>query len=262
MMVVPFLRSALLDQPFMRDVARHAFFTRQGGISAGVYASLNGGVGSRDVPDHVQHNRAVMADVLCVPATHLLVPYQIHSADVAVVEGPWAVDARPRVDGLVTARRGVALGVTGADCGMVLCCDAQAGVIGAAHAGWKGALGGVIEALVAAMEAQGAHRGDIYMALGPMIGPNSYEVGDEFVARFDKVEADYARFFKPAARVGHFMFDLPGFIEHRAGAAGIGHFDNLCCDTYADEARFYSYRRSVHRHEDDYGRLVSAIALV
>ncbi len=240
---------------------RHAFFTRQGGVSQGVYASLNGGVGSQDDPAAVTENRARMAEVLGVAPENLLVPYQLHSADALAVSAPWAEGARPRCDGLVTATPGLALGVTGADCGILLFADRQAGVIGAAHAGWKGALTGMVEALVAAMELLGATRANISAALGPTIGPQSYEVGPEFCQRFRAEDPEFARFFAPSAQAGHFMFDLPGFIEMRAERTKIGAFENLGLDTYGDETRFFSYRRTTHRKEADYGRLVAAIAL-
>lgn len=236
--------------------ARHAFFTRAGGVSGGVYAHLNGGVGSNDDPAAVAENRRRMAETLGVPAERLLVPFQIHSADCQIVAAPFA--ERPRCDALATATPGLALGVTGADCGMALFC--APGVVAAAHAGWKGALGGVIEATVAAMERLGARRDAIRVALGPAIGPESYEVGDEFRARFKAADAAYDRFFRPA-RAGHALFDLPAFIAMRADRAGVAAFENLALDTYADETRFFSYRRCVRRAERDYGRLVSAIVL-
>ncbi len=239
----------------------HGFFTRAGGVSTGLYASLNGGTGSRDQPAAVYENRARMAMRLGVEAEKLLVPYQIHSAAALVVETPWADAARPRCDGLVTSARGLALGVTGADCGMLLFADAAAGVIGAAHAGWKGALGGVIEATLAAMETQGARRRNIHVALGPTIGPKSYEVGPEFVERFLGESAAYAAFFAACEKPGHALFDLPGFIAARASQADVASFANIGLDTYAHPERCFSYRRSVHRGEADYGRLVSAIAL-
>ncbi len=241
---------------------RHAFFTREGGVSDGVYASLNGGVGSRDAPPRVAENRARMAARLGVEAERLLVPFQIHSAEARAVRQPWRADARPRCDGMVTTEVSLALGVTGADCGMLLFANVTAGVIGACHAGWKGAFDGVIEATVAEMEAQGARRADIHVALGPAIGATSYEVGPEFVARFRDADESYARFFTPTARDGHATFDLPGFIASRVEALNVASFEDLGVDTYADEARCFSYRRSVHRREPDYGRLVSAIALI
>ena len=239
----------------------HGFFTRLGGVSTGVYELLNGGVGSRDEATFVLENRARMARALGVDAERLLVPYQIHSSDALVVAAPWAEDERPRCDGLATRARGLALGVTGADCGMLLFADARAGVVGAAHAGWKGALTGVIEATVVAMEREGARRADIHIALGPTIGAESYEVGAEFVERFVAADSAHSRFFKPSINAGHAMFDLPGFIELRAARLDIGSFESIGIDTYRNADRCFSYRRGVHLGEPDYGRLVSAIAL-
>jgi polyphenol oxidase len=251
----PKISSTLLTQAGVN----HAFFTRAGGVSEGVYASLNGGVGSNDARDSVVENRRRMATTLGVSADSLLVPFQIHSPDCLIVDAPWG--DRPRCDALATSTPGLALGVTGADCGMILFADSKAGVIGAAHAGWKGALTGVLEATLDAMTKLGARRADIVVALGPTIGPASYEVGPEFRAQFESASAEYTRFFSPSARAGHHMFDLPGFITMRAERAGVAAFENLALDTYADETRFYSYRRCTHRKEPDYGRLVSAIAL-
>lgn len=254
---LPALNASNLDLPGIR----HAFFTREGGVSEGVYGSLNGGVGSKDEPARVAQNRARMAARIGVAPERLLVPFQIHSADALTVSEPWAPDDRPRCDGLVTREAALALGVTGADCGMLLFADAKAGVIGACHAGWKGAFTGMIEATVAAMAAQGARRADIHIALGPAIGPQSYEVGPEFSARFIAEDAGHARFFAPSPRDGHSMFDLQGFIAMRVERLDVASFEALGVDTYADETRCFSYRRSVHRQEPDYGRLVSAIAL-
>jgi polyphenol oxidase len=240
----------------------HGFFTRRGGVSQGVYESLNGGVGSKDDPAHVAENRARIAHRLGIATENLLVPFQIHSADALAVSAPFANGERPRCDGLVTATRGLGLGVTGADCGIVLFADPERRIIGAAHAGWKGALTGVLEATIAAMEGIGAQRQTIVAALGPMIGPESYEVGPEFFARFLEAAPDNAQFFRPSARPAHFMFDLPRFIEVRLRAADIANVGNCGIDTYSDETRCFSYRRSVHRSEPDYGRLVAAIALV
>jgi YfiH family protein len=238
---------------------RHAFFTRAGGVSDGVYASLNGGVGSSDERANVIENRRRMAEALGVGADRLLVPFQIHSPDCFAVDAPWT--ERPRCDALATATPKLALGVTGADCGMILFADGGAGVIGAAHAGWKGALTGVIEATLAAMERLGARRANTTVALGPTIGQASYEVGPEFFARFVADAGDHARFFAPSQKPGHRMFDLPAFISMRVERAGVGGYENLRLDTYADEARFFSYRRTTHRKEPDYGRLVSAIVI-
>lgn len=239
----------------------HGFFTRIGGVSQGVYASLNGGVGSRDSHEAVAENRCRAAAAIGVSPERLVVPYQIHSADVAAISEPWAPSKRPRCDGLATASPGLALGVTGADCGMILFADRRARVIGAAHAGWKGALTGVIEATVAAMERLGARRRDVAAALGPCIGRASYEVGPEFVAGFAAAGEDMARYFTPSENAGRSMFDLNAYIAARAARARIGAFEDLALDTYADERRFFSYRRATHRQEPDYGRLMSAIVL-
>lgn len=240
---------------------RHAFFTRVGGVSAGIYAGLNGGIGSNDAPENVQENRRRMAAALDVPPEKLLTLYQVHSPDVVVATEPWQGSTRPRGDAMVTKTPGIALGVTAADCGPVLMVDPKARVIGAAHAGWKGALGGVLEATVDAMEGQGASRGDIVVGLGPMLRQRNYEVGMEFVARFEEADADNARFFSSASRNGHAMFDLPGYIHARLAAAGVLLVDDIDLCTYADEDSFFSYRRSTHRKEGDYGRHVHAIVL-
>lgn len=233
---------------------RHAFFTREGGVSDGVYTSLNGGVGSKDAPERVEENRRRMAAHLGAPI--MLTPFQIHSATCLPVSEPW--QERPRADALATATRGLALGVTGADCGMILFADRAAGVVGAAHAGWKGALDGVLEATLETMETLGARRGDVVAVLGPTIGPASYETGPEFRARFVAHDPGYAAFFAPSRRKAHHMFDLPAFIGHRLHAAKVGRFESVGIDTYAD-ARFFSYRRTTHRQEPDYGRQISAI---
>jgi polyphenol oxidase len=239
----------------------HGFFTRLGGVSRGVYASLNGGVGSLDSHEAVAENRFRAAAALGVSPERLAVPYQVHSAEAAAISEPWAPGERPRCDGLATATPGLALGVTGADCGMILFADRRARVIGAAHAGWRGALSGVVEATVAAMERLGARRGDIAAALGPCIGRASYEVGPEFVAGFAAAGEDTARYFTPSENAGRSMFDLNAYIAERVGRAGIGAFEDLALDTYADEQRFFSYRRATHRRDPDYGRLMSAIVL-
>lgn len=240
---------------------RHGFFTRQGGVSQGVYQSLNGGVGSDDASASVAENRARMATALGVKAERLLTPYQIHSPDVAVAERPWTSEQRPRADAVVTQVPGLAIGVSTADCGPLLFADTQAGVIGAAHAGWRGAFTGVIEATVAAMEKLGASRARIVAALGPTIRQAHYEVGPEFVERFLAAGIDNGRFFAPAERAGHAMFDLTGYIADRVQQAGVVNFEDLGLCTYADPERFYSFRRSTHRSEPDYGRHINAIAL-
>ena len=251
------LNAATLELP---GVA-HAFFTRRGGVSQGVYATLNGGVGSRDAQDAVVVNRARMATAIGVAPERLAIPYQVHSADALTITESFPREARPWCDALVTATPGLGLGVTGADCGMVLLADAEARVIGAAHAGWKGALGGILEATVAAMAALGARVDRIAAALGPCIAQPSYEVGPEFVAAFAAGDNGSDRFFVRSINAGRSMFDLHGYIAERMARAGIGRFEDLGLDTYADEARFFSYRRATHRQEVDYGRLVAAIAL-
>jgi YfiH family protein len=239
---------------------RHAFFTREGGVSDGIYAGLNGGLGSNDIPANVQENRRRMAERIGVAPEKFLSLHQIHSPDVVVATGPWDSPARPKADAIVTRTANLAIGITTADCGPVLFADPSHRVIGAAHAGWKGALTGVLEATLSAMETLGAERGQIIAAIGPMIRQPSYEVGAEFVERFLEAEPDNAMFFLPSRRDGHAMFDLAGFIRMRLDKAGVLLIDDLDLDTYADE-RFFSYRRSVHRKEPDYGRHVHAIVL-
>jgi YfiH family protein len=239
---------------------RHAFFTREGGVSDGIYAGLNGGLGSNDLPANVLENRRRMAEHMGVAPENFLSLHQIHSPDVVVATGPWDSPARPKADAIVTRTAKLAIGVTTADCGPVLFVDPAHRVIGAAHAGWKGALTGVLESTLAAMETLGAERGQIIAAIGPMIRQPSYEVGNEFVERFLADDSDYAMFFLPSQRDGHAMFDLAGFIRMRLEKAGVLLIDDLGLDTYPDE-RFFSYRRSVHRKEPDYGRHVHAIAL-
>jgi len=239
---------------------RHAFFTRHGGVSDGLYASLNGGIGSRDEPAHVRENRARMAGAL--GAEHLVTAYQVHSPQVVVAERPWTRENAPRADGVVTRARSIAVGITTADCGPVLLADAHAQVVGAAHVGWKGAISGILEATVAAMEGLGAARARIQAALGPLIRQNSYEVGPEFVARFLDADAGNARFFAGAKADGHAMFDLASYILHRLERAQIGRVEDVGRCTYAEAENFFSYRRATHRAEPDYGRHISAIALV
>jgi YfiH family protein len=240
---------------------RHAFFTRQGGVSGGLYSSLNGGVGSRDDAGHVAENRARMAATLGVAPNCLLTAYQIHSPHVVVAEAPWPVETRPRADAIVSRTAGLAIGVSTADCGPILLADPVARVIGAAHAGWRGALTGVAEATVAAMEQLGAERRQIRAALGPMIRQDNYEVGPDLIARFATEDQGSARFFRPAGRDGHALFDLGGYIAARLERAGIQQIEDLRLCTYAEPARFFSFRRTTHRAETDYGRHVNAIAL-
>ncbi|SCZ09121.1 peptidoglycan editing factor PgeF [Microvirga guangxiensis] len=239
---------------------RHAFFTRQGGVSEGIYASLNGGIGSSDETERVKENRRRMAQALHVKPDALISVYQVHSPDAVLVEGPWGPE-RPKADAMVTKVPGLALAITTADCGPVLFADAESGVIGAAHAGWRGAVTGVLESTITAMENLGAQRSRIVAVLGPTISQKAYEVGPEFVQRFAEEAPGHERFFKASEKPDHAMFDLPGFIGARLNAAGIGGFTDLGLCTYSDEERFFSYRRTTHRKEPDYGRLISAIAL-
>jgi polyphenol oxidase len=240
---------------------RHGFFTRAGGVSDGVYESLNGGVGSEDSPAKVAENRARMAKHLGVAPDRFLTCYQIHSPEVVVAETPWPSNERPRADAIVTRTPNLAIGISTADCGPVLLADPEARVIGAAHAGWRGALTGVIEQTVAAMEKLGAKRGRIVAAAGPMIRQSNYEVGQDLIDRFVATDPNTIRFFKPAQRPGHAMFDLAGYVVSRLRRAEIAEIEDLGLCTYADPAQFYSYRRATHRAEPDYGRHINAIAL-
>jgi purine-nucleoside/S-methyl-5'-thioadenosine phosphorylase / adenosine deaminase len=256
-------RQPMLQAPALSSLARirHGFFTRSGGVSHGVYASLNGGVGSNDAPDKVAENRSRMAAALGVAPDRLLTAYQIHSPDVVVADQPWSQANRPRADAIVTCTPRLAIGVSTADCGPLLLADAEAGVIGAAHAGWRGALTGVVEAAIAAMEKLGAERARIVAALGPAIRQRNYEVGPEFVARFLSADADNARFFAASERAGHAMFDLAGYIADRVQRAGVATFEDLALCTFAEPERFFSYRRTTKQGEPDYGRHINAIAL-
>ena len=237
---------------------RHGFLGRRGGVSEGVCAGLNVGLGAGDAAGAVAENRR-LAVAAVAPGGRLVTAYQVHSAR-CVVAGDWADDARPEADALVSDRAGVVLGVLTADCTPVLFADVAAGVVGAAHAGWKGAVAGVCEATVDAMVALGAERGRIVAAIGPTIAQASYEVDDGFRARFLAQDGGNARFFAAGA-AGHWQFDLPGYVAGRLAAAGVGAVEDLALDTYADPARFYSFRRATHRGEASYGRQVALIAL-
>lgn len=240
---------------------RHAFFTREGGVSEGVYASLNCGNGSGDDPRLVRENRARAAEALGLGPEALATAYQVHSARAVVVEEAWPAGEGPKADAMVTNRPGVALGVLTADCAPVLLAEPEAGVVGAAHAGWRGALDGVLEAAVEAMEGLGARRKRIRAGVGPCIGRASYEVGPEFPAPFLERAPDNGDFFTPAEREGHFLFDLRGYVARRLACMGLEDVQALPCDTCAEEDRFFSYRRAVKRGEPDYGRGLSAICL-
>lgn len=243
------------------DGIAHAFFTRRGGVSRGLFASLNVGFGSGDDAAHVAENRARAAHALGFDGGQLSTAHQVHSAQVAVIDAPVAPRDAPRADGFVTRTRGVVLGVLTADCAPVLLADAEAGVVGAAHAGWRGALGGVVEAAVRAMESVGAARERIVAAVGPCIGKGSYEVGTEFPAPFLEDDAAARRFFGRAERPGRFMFDLEGYVAHRLARLGLAAVGVSGADTCADADRFFSYRRTTLAGERDYGRGLSAIAL-
>ncbi len=240
---------------------RHGFFTREGGVSRGPYASLNCGPGSQDDPAAVVENRARCMAMLDHPPEALATLYQAHTAEVVVVDEPWPADRRPTADAMVTARPGIALGILTADCAPVLLADGRAGVVGAAHAGWKGALGGVLRNTVAAMIDLGAKKTSIIAAVGPCIGQRSYEVGPEFPKPFLAEDGGNADYFAPAPRAGHFFFDLPGYVSRALSQLGVSEVTRVPADTCRDEARFYSYRRGTLRGEPDYGRQLSAIVL-
>ena len=240
---------------------RHGFFTRLGGVSEGIYRGLNCGPGSDDNPDHIHENRSRVAAALGAELEDLATLYQVHSAEVVTVTKPWERPQAPKADGMVTDRPGIVLGILTADCGPLLFADAKAQVIGAAHAGWKGALNGVGRATVEAMEALGARREDITAVLGPCIAQQSYEVGPDFPAPFVEQDPDQARFFRPSERAGHHMFDMAGYIVSRLRADGIGQVADLGRDTRMDPDLFFSYRRTTLAGEPDYGRQISAIKL-
>jgi polyphenol oxidase len=254
-MSAPFHRASNLAN--LKGVA-HGFFGREGGVSQGIYASLNCGPGSKDASAHIRENRARVATAL-QPGAQLVTLAQIHSPIVHVVEQPW--DKAPEGDGLVTALPHLMLGIQTADCTPVLFADAQAGVIGAAHAGWKGALGGVLEATVAAMEKLGAARGHIAAAIGPCISQANYEVGAELRDRFLAEDPASETFFIAGAKSGHFHFDLEGYAATRLAGHGIADIVQLGLCTYPPQNGFFSFRRTTHRGEADYGREISAIVL-
>lgn len=237
---------------------RHGFFTRKGGASSGVFSGLNCGPGSSDQAEIVAINRARVAEAMQVEADHLLTVRQVHSARVEVVDTP--LKERPKADALVTSSPGLALAILTADCQPVLFADRDEGVIGAAHAGWRGALDGVLEATVDAMEGLGARRENIRAVIGPSISQPAYEVGQEFLERFADEDADNTRFFTNGTP-GKYQFDLPSFGLHRLRSAGVGAAAWTRHCTYADAERFYSYRRATHAGEADYGRLISVIRL-
>jgi polyphenol oxidase len=255
---LPVLQSPLLSTA---PGVRHAFFTRQGGVSQGLYESLNVGRGSRDDPAAVEENRRRVAAYLGVEPEVLFTCHQSHTADALIVTAPWGAE-RPKGDAVVTATAGLACGALAADCAPVLIVDPQARIVAAAHAGWAGALKGIVGSAVARMIELGASPARMLAAVGPCIGPDSYEVGLDFVDRFETEAPQSNRFFRPGEHSGKRLFDLPGFVLQRLAEAGVEHAEWIGRDTCAEEALFFSNRRAFKRGEDDYGRLMSAIVLV
>jgi polyphenol oxidase len=251
----------LQSKVLIGDGVVHGFFGRQGGVSSGIYASLNCGYGSGDDSVAVCENRTRVSAWLGTSEPQLITLYQIHSADALHVTEPWTRAAPPKADAMATTLRGVALGVLAADCGPILLADHRAGVIGCAHSGWKGAIGGVAESVVALMERLGAVRSRIHAAVGPCISQASYEVGPEFEALFAEADAGNKRYFAPSRRAGHWQFDLPGYVTARLRETGVGAVEPLDVCTYEHNDAYFSYRRTTHRGETDYGRNVSAIML-
>ena len=240
----------------------HGFFTRRGGVSKGIHDGLNCGYGSDDAQESVTQNRARVAGALAVAPDDLVTVHQFHSADVVLAQQSWPPVQAPRGDAMVCTTPGIALGILTADCAPVLFADTQGGVIGAAHAGWRGALTGVLEATVQVMEDRGARRDRITAVVGPCIAQVSYEVGSGFVTEFTAQDPGSGRFFDPADKTGHYQFDLAGFVMARLAGMGLNRHHDLALDTYADDNLFYSYRRSCHRNESDYGRQIAAITLL
>ena len=253
------IRHPLMDDP--RGRVRHGFFGRAGGVSDGLYRSLNCGYGSGDDPEAVRENRARAAAACELAQATLCSTYQVHSADAIVVTAPWSRGEAPRADAMATSTPGLALAILTADCVPVLLADHEAGVIGAAHAGWRGALNGILEAAVSAMLSLGAQAKDIRAAIGPAIGPASYEVGPEFPAPFLARNPRDEDLFTPAEREGHVLFDITGYVARRLSGLGLAALGATGGDTCAEAGRFFSYRRSLHRGEPDYGRNISIVAL-
>jgi polyphenol oxidase len=251
------IRVAVLDLPNLR----HGFFTREGGVSSGIFATLNCSLGSGDDVTKVAENQRVALAQLGLGPDRLVTCYQVHGAEVVVVDQPWQYADRPRADAMITRQKGVALGILTADCAPVLFADDKAGIVAAAHAGWRGALGGVVEATVAAMLRAGASATRLRAAVGPCIGFNSYEVGPEFPAPFLAQSPENAAFFRAAPRDRHHLFDLAGYVRARLAAAGVQHIDASGGDTAAEPARFFSYRRTCLAGERQFGHGLSAICL-
>lgn len=240
---------------------RHGFFTRRGGLSRGLYGSLNCGLGSGDDEALVAANRARALDLAGLGDARLVTLHQVHSARALTVGEAWEDGDRPAADGLATGLPGIALGIVTADCAPVLLADAKAGIIGAAHAGWRGALGGILEATITRMVELGARPADMVAAIGPCIAQQSYEVSEDYARPFLDQDAGNSRFFVPGERPERLLFDLPGYIENRLKASALRHVAGTPGDTYGEAARFFSYRRARLRGETDYGRLLSIICL-
>jgi polyphenol oxidase len=251
----------MIESGLLRDETggiRHGFFTREGGVSQGLYASLNCGLGSADTREAVRENRARVAGRLGAVPDWLITVHQVHSPVALIAEGPWP-SAPPKADAIVTRTPGLVVGALSADCAPVLFADRDAKVVAAAHAGWRGAIGGVIEATLAAMESIGARRERISAVVGPTIGQDAYEVGREFRAAFEGEDAANAAYFRSGIDDEHFQFDLPAYCVKRLRRAGVMQCESLGLCTYTDESLFFSYRRSFHAGEPDYGRQISAI---
>jgi YfiH family protein len=240
----------------------HAFFGREGGVSSGLYTSLNCGPGSRDDRTHVIENRRRALEALAPNGNRLATLYQVHGADAVIVENAWELGRSPRADAMATATPGIALGILTADCAPVLLADSEARVVGAAHAGWKGALAGVVESALAGMEKLGARRERVVAAIGPCISGEFYEVGPELRAQVIADDAESGRFFFASVREGHWQFDLPAYAQARLRKAGVDKVSKVAHCTYAQDANFFSFRRATHRGESDYGRQLAAIVLV
>ena len=241
------------------DSVAHGFLGRRGGVSQGVVEGLNVGIGTQDDPQAIAENRHRAADAV-LPGARLVTLYQVHSPDAVAVIEPFDDRVRPRADALVTATPGLVLGILTADCAPVLFADREAGVVGAAHAGWKGALGGVTDSTLSLMETLGARRDRITAAIGPCIARASYEVDEGFLAKFAEADPANERFFA-AGKPGRHQFDLEAYVAHRLAAAGVTRIEAMGLDTYADTDRFFSFRRATHRGEADYGRQISLIGL-
>lgn len=248
----------VLSSPALAGIP-HGFLGRRGGVSTNLYASLNVGLGSNDERAAVRENRRRAGEAI-LPGAQLVTLHQVHSADVVTVTTPWPDGARPHADGVVTDQPGLLLGILTADCVPVLFADVERGIVGAAHAGWKGALGGVTDNIIAAMVGLGARRDSIATAIGPCIGRASYEVSDEFAKAFEHADSANERFFT-GGKAGHHYFDIEAYVIHRLSAAGVSRIDPLGLDTYAEPGRFFSYRRTCHAGEIDYGRQISAIGI-